>query len=75
MPLSWKPTIPEDNNPHDVTGTLRRYAFARVTRIQSGPDQGRFRWYLNDLPGATMVLKQGVADSLEAARQVAEEQF
>jgi hypothetical protein len=75
MPLNWKPTIPEDNNPDDVTGSLRHYAFARVRRVQSGPDQGRFRWYLNDLPGATTIKKQGVEDNLELAKQAADEQF
>jgi hypothetical protein len=75
MPLRWKPTIPEDNNPEDVTGCLRHYAFARVTRAQNGPDQGRFRWYLNDLPGAAIIRKQGVEDSLELAKTAANAQF
>jgi hypothetical protein len=75
MPLNWKPTIPEDPSPDDLTGNLRHYAFARAVRIQSGPDQGRFRWYLNDLPGATTIKKQGVENSLELAKQTADEQF
>lgn len=75
MALRWKPTIPEDNNPNDVTGSLRHYPFARVVRVQSGPDQGRFRWYLNDLPGATTIRKQGVEDSPELAKKAADEQF
>ena len=75
MALRWKPTIPEDNNPDDQTGSLRHYPFAQVVRVQSGPDQGRFRWYLNELPGATTIKKQGVEESLEAAKQAADEQF
>ncbi|MBD2751113.1 hypothetical protein IC232_31260 [Microvirga sp. BT688] len=75
MPLNWKPTIPEDPSPDDLTGNLRHYAFARAVRIQSGPDQGRFRWYLNDLPGATTIKKQGVEDTLKLAKQAADEQF
>jgi hypothetical protein len=75
VPLRWKPTIPEDNNPEDLTGSLRHYAFARVTRAQNGPDQGRFRWYLNDLPGAAIIRKQGVEDSLELAKTAANAQF
>jgi hypothetical protein len=75
MSLIWKPTIPEDNNPADLTGSLRHHPFARVRPIQSGPDQGRFRWYLNDLPGATMIKKQGVENTVDLARQAAETEF
>jgi hypothetical protein len=75
MPLNWKPTIPEDNDLADLTGCLCHYPFARVRPIQSGPDQGKFRWYLNDLPGATAIRKQGVEDNLDLAKAAADEQF
>ncbi len=75
VPLRWKPTIPEDNNPEDLTGSLRHYAFARVTRAQNGPDHGRFRWYQNDLPGAAINSNQRVEDSLDLAKTAANAHF
>ncbi len=75
MALRWKMTFPEDNNTNDQTGSLRHYSFSRVSQVQSGPDQGRFRWYLNDLPGATGIRKQGVENTIDLAKQAADGQF
>ncbi len=71
MALRWKPTIPDDNNPHDVVGSLHLHVFARVYRVQSGSDQGRFRWYLNDVPASAGVRLQGIEDTQGKAKQAA----
>ena len=75
MAMCWKPTIPEDPNPEDISGSLRHYAFARVCRIQSGPDVNSFRWYLMDLPGSFAVQRQGVDETLELAKAAVEAEF
>jgi hypothetical protein len=71
MALRWKPTIPPDNNLEDVVGSLHRHVFARVYCVQSGSDQGRFRWYLNDVPGSAGVRQQGIEDTQRKAQQAA----
>jgi hypothetical protein len=71
MALRWQPTIPDDNNPEDVVGSLHLHAFARVYRILSGRDQGRFRWYLNDVPASAGVQLQGVEDTQKQAQHAA----
>lgn len=75
MALRWKPTIPDDNNPHDVVGRLHLHVFARVYRVQSGSDQGRFRWYLNDVPASAGVRMQGIEDTQGEAKQAANLHF
>jgi hypothetical protein len=75
MALRWKPTIPDDNNPHDVVGRLHLHVFARVYRVQSGSDQGRFRWYLNDVPASAGVRMQGIEDTQGQAKQAANLHF
>ena len=75
MALRWKPTIPADNNPYDVVGSLHLHVFARVYRVQSGSDQGRFRWYLNDVPESAGVRLQGMEDTQRKAQQAANLQF
>ncbi|MBO1908109.1 hypothetical protein J4G37_24860 [Microvirga sp. 3-52] len=75
MALRWKPTIPDDKNPEDVVGSLHLHVFARVYRIQSGKDQGRFRWYLKDVPPSAGVQLQGLEDTQREAQQAANLQF
>jgi hypothetical protein len=75
MALRWKLTIPDDNNPHDVVGSLHLHVFARVYRVQSGDDEGRFRWYLNDVPASAGVRLQGIEDTQNKAQQVANVHF
>lgn len=75
MPLCWKPTIPEDPNPEDISGSLRHYSFARVCRVQNGPSVGRFRWYLNDLPGSVGIQRQGLEDTLNRGQAAVEAEF
>ncbi|WP_457094205.1 hypothetical protein [Microvirga sp. P5_D2] len=75
MALRWKPTIPDDNNPHDVVGSLHLHVFARVYRVLSGSDQGRFRWYLNDVPTSAGVQLQGIEDTQQKAKHVADRYF
>jgi hypothetical protein len=75
MALRWKPTIPDDNDPEDVVGSLHLHIFARVYRIQSGRDQGRFRWYLKDVPVSAGVQLQGLEDTQRKAQQTANLQF
>lgn len=75
MALRWKPTIPDDKNPEDVVGSLHLHVFARVYRIQSGKDQGRFRWYLKDVPPSAGVQLQGIEDTQRKAQQAANLQF
>jgi hypothetical protein len=75
MALRWKPTIPDDNNPEDVIGSLHLHVFARAYRVQSGSDQGRFRWYLNDVPASAGVRLQGIEDTQRKAQQAANVHF
>jgi len=75
MALRWKPTIPDDNSPDDVVGSLHLHIFARVYRVSSGSDQGRFRWYLNDVPASAGVQLQGIEDTQRKARQAANLHF
>lgn len=75
MALRWKPTIPEDNNPDDVVGSLHLHVFARVYRISNGSDQGRFRWYLNDIPASAGVRLQGIEETQRKAQQAANLHF
>ena len=75
MALHWKPTIPADNNPHDVVGSLYLHVFARVYRVSNGSDQGRFRWYLNDVPASAGVRLQGIEDTQSKAQQAANLHF
>jgi GrpB-like predicted nucleotidyltransferase (UPF0157 family) len=75
MALQWKPTIPDDNDPDDVVGSLHLHIFARVYRVQSGTDQGRFRWYLKDVPASAGVQLQGIETTQGKAQQVANLQF
>ncbi len=75
MALRWKPTIPDDNNPEDVVGSLHLHVFARVYRIQGGSRHGRFRWYLNEVPASAGVQLQGVEDTQRKAQQAANLHF
>lgn len=75
MALRWKPTIPDDNNPEDVVGSLHLHVFARVYRIPNGRDQGRFRWYLNDVPVSAGVQLQGVEQTQMEAQHAANLHF
>jgi hypothetical protein len=75
MALQWKPTIPDDNNPDDVVGSLHLHVFARVYRVSNGCDQGRFRWYLNDVPASAGVRLQGIEDTQSKAQQAANLHF
>jgi hypothetical protein len=75
MPLRWKPTIPDDNNPDDVVGSLHLHVFARVYRVTNGSDQGRFRWYLNDVPASAGVVLQGIEETQRKAQQAADLHF
>jgi hypothetical protein len=75
MALRWKPTIPDDRNPEDVVGSLHLHIFARVYRIPNGQDQGRFRWYLKDVPGSAGVQLQGVEETQRKAQHTANFHF
>jgi hypothetical protein len=75
MALRWKPTIPDDDDPEDVAGSLHLHVFARVYRVQRGSDQGRFRWYLNDVPASAGVQLQGTEDTQRKAQQAANLHF
>lgn len=75
MALRWKPTIPDVNDPEDVVGSLHLHVFARVYRIQSGTHQGRFRWYLKDVPPSAGVKLQGLEDTQRKAQHTANLQF
>ena len=75
MALRWKPTILDDNNLEDVVGSLNLHVFARVYRIPNGSDQGRFRWYLNDVPVSAGVQLQGVEDTQRKAQYAANLHF
>jgi hypothetical protein len=75
MALWWKPTIPDDKDPEDVVGSLHLHVFARVYRIQSGTNRGRFRWYLKDVPISAGVQLQGVEDTQRKAQHTANLQF
>jgi hypothetical protein len=75
MALRWKQTFPDDNNPEDVTGSLHLHVFARVYRIPTGPDQSRFRWYLNDVPVSAGVQLQGIEETQSKAQQAANLHF
>ena len=75
MALRWNPTIPDDNDPEDVVGSLHLHVFARVYRIRSGRDQGRFRWYLKDVPVSAGVRLQGLEDTQRKAQHIANHQF
>ena len=67
--------IPGDNSPDDVVGSLHLHIFARVYRVSNGSDQGRFRWYLNDVPASAGVQLQGIEDTQRKARQAANLHF
>ncbi len=75
MALRWKPTIPDDNDPHDVVGSLHLHVFARVYRVSSGSDEGRFRWYLNEVPASAGVQLQGIEDTQRKAQHAANLHF
>jgi hypothetical protein len=75
MALRWKPTIPDDNDPHDVVGSLHLHVFARVYRVSSGSDEGRFRWYLNEVPASAGVPLQGIEDTQRKAQHAANLHF
>ncbi len=75
MALRWKLAIPDDNNPHDVVGSLHLHVFARVYRVPSGSNQNRFRWYLNDVPASAGVQLQGIEDTQRKAQLAANFQF
>ena len=69
------PCTPADNSPDDVVGSLHLHVFARVYRVSNGSDQGRFRWYLNDVPASAGVQLQGIEDTQRKARQAANLHF
>ena len=69
------PCTPAGNSPDDVVGSLHLHDFARVYRVSSGSDQGRFRWYLNDVPASAGVQLQGIEDTQGKARQAANLHF
>ena len=48
-----------------MVGSLHLHIFARVYRVSSGSDQGRFRWYLNDVPASAGVQLQGIVGYAE----------
>jgi hypothetical protein len=75
MALRWKPTIPDDNSPDDVVGSLHLHVFARVYRVSNGSDQGRFRWYLNDVPASAGVQLHGIEDTQSRAQRAANLHF
>ena len=75
MALRWKPTIPDDDNPDDAVGSVHLHVFARVYRVPNGSDQGRFRWYLNDVPASAGVQLQGVEDTQRKAQHAANLHF
>jgi hypothetical protein len=75
MALRWTLTIPDDNNPDDVVGSLHLHVFARVYRITGGRDQDCFRWYLKDVPVSAGVQLQGVENTQEQAKQAANFHF
>ena len=56
-------------------GSLHLHVFARVYRASNGSDQGRFRWYLNDVSASAGVQLQGVEDTQRKARQAANLHF
>ena len=61
--------------PDDVVGSPHLHVFARVYRVSNGSDQGRFRWYLNDVPASAGVQLQGIEDTQGKARQAANLHF
>jgi len=67
--------IPGGNCPDDVVGSLHLHVFARVYRVSNGSDQGRFRWYLNNVPASAEVQLQGIEDTQGKARQAANLHF
>ena len=67
--------IPGGNCPDDVVGSLHLHVFARVYRVSNGSDQGRFRWYLNNVPASAGVQLQGIEDMQRKARQAANLHF
>jgi hypothetical protein len=69
------PCTPADNNPDDVVGSPHLHVFARVYRVSNGSDQGRFRWYLNDVPASAGDQLQGIEDTQGKARQAANLHF
>ncbi len=75
MALRWKPTFADENDSEDVVGSLHLHVFARVYRISTGTDRGRFRWYLNDVPLSGGVQLQGVEDTQGKAQKAANFHF
>lgn len=75
MALRWTPTFADVNDPEDVVGRLNLHVFARVYRISTGCDQGRFRWYLTDVPVSAGVQLQGVEDTQGKAQKAANLHF
>ena len=67
--------IPGDNSPDDVVGSPHLHVFARVYRVSNGSDQGRFRWYLNDVLASAGEQLQGIEDTQGKARQAANLHF
>ncbi len=67
--------IPGGNCPDDVVGSLHLHVFARVYRVSNGSHQGRFRWYLNNVPASAGVQLQGIEDTQGKARQAANLHF
>jgi hypothetical protein len=56
-------------------GSLHLHVVARVYRVPNGSDQGRFRWYLNDVPASAGVQLHGIEDMQRKARQAANLHF
>ena len=69
------PCTPADNSPDDVVGSPHLHVFARVYRVSNGSDQGRFRWYLNDVLASAGEQLQGIEDTQGKARQAANLHF
>ena len=69
------PCTPADNSPDDVVGSPHLHVFARVYRVSNGSDQGRFRWYLNNVPASAGVQLHGIEDMQRKARQAANLHF
>jgi hypothetical protein len=67
--------IPGGNCPDEVVGSLHLHVFARVYRVSNGSDQGRFRWYLNNVPASAGVQLHGIEDMQRKARQAANLHF
>ena len=58
-----------------MVGSLHLHVFARVYRVSNGSDQGRFRWYLTDVPASAGVQLQGIENTQRKAQQAANLHF